>query len=196
MIKRSLIAILFLCGMAKAYSQQTSYTFPTPKGWHVEKIAFPIDFAPKIPFTGTEELRFTPGWGNSKTGEYWAYAFLWFVEGEQSLKKDALQSYLTQYFNGLYLSNLKNKANAPANFTKADIKKARPGLNDEQAFDGKITTLDFLTGQAITFYTRIHIRNYKITGHSAILVEISPQDYQNVVWDKLDGVVNGFEINK
>ena len=43
-----------------------SFVLPAPDGWGKETISFPIDFAPDIPYVGTEELRFTPGWGNVK----------------------------------------------------------------------------------------------------------------------------------
>jgi len=190
MKKILLLSLLSLC-LKYGQAQQAAYTFPLPKGWASEKINFPIDFAPKIPFTGIEELRFTPGWGKSTTNQYWAYAFLWFVDGDQKLKKDDLESYLTQYFDGLYLSNLKNKTGAPANFTQAKVKKMKAQVNDQQTFEAGINTLDFLSGKTISFYARVHVRNYK-TGHTAVLFEISPQDYKNVVWDELDGVVNGF----
>jgi len=194
-MKRYFWALVLLLSANAAICQQAGYTLPTPKGWNTEKITLPIEFAPGIPIKGMEELRFTPGWGDSKTGEYWSYAFLWFIDGLPVYKKDTLENYLTQYFNGLYISNLKNKTNAPANFTAVKLKKNRAALTDQQTFEGKITTLNFLTGQPIAFYVRIHVRNYALNGHTAVLYEISPQDYDNVVWDKLDGVVNGFQVN-
>jgi hypothetical protein len=195
MMKKLILFLALMLFIRTVKAQQITYTFPTPKDWNTEKIALPIDFAPAIPIKGMEELRFTPGWGDSKSSEYWSYAFLWFVDGQQHYKKDTLESYLTQYFNGLYISNLKNKTNAPANFTSVKMKKDKALITDQQTFEGKLTTLNFLTGKPITFYARIHVRNYPASGHTAVLYEISPKDYDNVVWDKLDGVVNGFQVN-
>jgi hypothetical protein len=196
MIKKSVPLFFLLLLLTKAYAQQAGYDFPKPRGWNTEKIFFPIDFAKNIPFQGTEELRFTPGWGNSKTDEYWGYDLLWFVKGLKSVKKGDLDKYIMQYFNGLYLSNLKNKTNAPSGFTKAGFKKAKAQQNDKETFKGGIKTLDFLTGQPIAFNAKVHVRNYPGVQHTAILFEISPQAYKNVVWDCLDGVVNGFAIKK
>ena len=111
------LSLLILC-IQKNYAQRAPYNLPVPLKWGVEKLSIPIDFAPRIPFTGNEELRFAPGWGNSKSSEYWAYVFLWFIHGKPWLHEDTLNSYLTQYYNGLYLSNLKNKTNPPSNFHK------------------------------------------------------------------------------
>ena len=196
MIKRTLILLSLLVACKITTAQQAAYNFPLPQGWDHESMALPIQFAPAIPITGTEDIRFTPGWGKSTTDDYWSYTFLWFINGIPTYKADTLESYLTQYYNGLYLLNLKNKQNAPTNFTHASIKKVHALATDQQTFEGKISTLDFLTGQPITFYARIHVRNYPAIGRTAVLNEISPKDYKNVVWDKLDGIVNGFTITK
>jgi len=134
--------------------------------------------------------------GNSKTEEYWAYDFLWFIEGIPSISKGDLDKYMAAYFDGLYLSNLKNKPTPPANFSKAHFKKADTQINDRQTFEGTINTLDFLTGQPIIFNVKVHVRHYTAVQHTAVLFEISPQDYKNVVWDSLDGVANGFQLKK
>jgi hypothetical protein len=188
-----ILSILMVLSAARSQAQ-ANYDFPKPKGWNTEKLSIPIDFAKSIPFKGAEELRFTPGWGNSKTEEYWAYDFLWFVDGVQSLSKSHLDKYMADYFNGLYLSNLKNKPTPPANFSKAHFKKAGVQMNDKQTFEGTISTLDFLTGQPITFNVKVHVRQYARMQHTAVLFEISPQNYKRVVWDSLDGVANGFML--
>jgi len=195
MIKKLLSILLLLFLVAESKAQQPVYLFPLPQGWGKENIPLPIEFASGIPIKGMEELRFTPGWGNSKTDEYWSYTFLWFIDGTPKYKSDTLQSYLTQYFTGLYTSNLKNKPKPPTGFTQAQIKKVSTQPFDQQTFEGNITTLDFLTGQPISFYARIHIRNFTAIGHTAVLVEISPKEYRQPVWTELDGVANGFKLN-
>jgi hypothetical protein len=194
------LALLFLLTLFAiiAKAQDAGYDFPKPKGWNTEKLNIPIDFAKDIPYSGTEELRFTPGWGDAKnTSQYWGYDFLWYVEGVQSLRKKDLDKYMTSYYNGLYLSNLKGKPTSTGKFTKADIKKADiQQLNDKETYTGTVSTLDFLTGQPINFNLKIHVRQYAPLNHTAIIFEVSPQDYTNMVWDRLDGVANGFSVKK
>ena len=64
----SILLLLLLAMAAKA--QKSAYTFPVPHGWGSETIPMPIKFAPKIPFTGMEELRFVPDWGKAGSDEY------------------------------------------------------------------------------------------------------------------------------
>jgi len=196
-MKRPLLLLVLLFLMKTGYSQQALYTLSLPQNWGTETIKFPIAFAPKIALKGTEELRFTPGWSDSKSEEYWAYVFMWFVDGKPSLDSDTLTSYLTQYFNGLYISNLKDKTTTPpSNFTKAEVKKVGTLPDDQETYEGTISTLDFLTGQPINFFARVHIRNFDKIKHTAVLFEISPQAYGQASWGSLDAVVGGLRVTE
>jgi len=180
-----------------ANCQQATYTLPLPEKWGVEKIPFPIEFAPLIPLKGNEEIRFTPGWGDSKSDEYWSYAFIWFVDGTPHIDNKTLQLYFTQYFNGLFKANQKPNAPAPpADFIKVSFTKAPADANDQETYNGTINTLNFLTGSALTLNVKAHVRNFSALGKSALLFELSPQNYQHPVWNKLDGIVTGFKIKE
>ena len=58
------------------------YFLDVPEGWVAERFPIPIDFAPQIPYKGVEDIRFSPGWGNAFTDEYWTYCFLWYLDGK------------------------------------------------------------------------------------------------------------------
>jgi len=47
-----------------------------PENWKSELIPFPRSFAPSIDFIGFEDLRFSPGWSDSTSQEFWAYTFI------------------------------------------------------------------------------------------------------------------------
>ncbi len=40
---------------------QPTYNLVQPEGWGIERFGIPIDFAPTIPYSGVEDIRFTPG---------------------------------------------------------------------------------------------------------------------------------------
>jgi hypothetical protein len=194
-MKKSLLLFLlvFVCG--KSFCQQSPYVLPLPEKWGHEQFAFPLSFAKSIPFKGNEELRFTPGWGNAASGEYWSYTYLWFIEGKPQISSDTLQNYLTVYFNGLFKINDKTKSiDATVSFTKTQINKVKTATNDQETYEGKISTLDFLTGKSIEFFARIHVRNYLTSNRSAILFELSPKPYSDAVWGELDSIAKGFQL--
>jgi hypothetical protein len=189
-----IIALAFI--VFKANCQQTPYNLPLPEKWGVEKIAFPISFAPGVPFKGSEEIRFAPGWGDSKQENYWSYGFLWFIDGTPKINEDVLKQYLTQYYNGLYLSNQKGKPATLKEFTQLQVKKIATAADDKETYEGRITTLNFLSDDQIILNARIHVRNYAAANKSAILFEISPKDYKQPIWAQLDGIVSGFQFKQ
>lgn len=194
-MKHILVTLCFLFCAGTGTAQDVLYTLPHPDKWGTEKISFPINFAQSIPFKGNEEIRFTPGWGDSKSEEYWSYVFLWFVEGAPAINADNLKQYLTQYYNGLYLTNQKEKTPVNGGFTKIEIKKTTAASGDDETYLGKIATLNFLTKTAFSLNARIHIRRDAVGNHTAVLLEISPRDYKHAVWDSMDKIVAGFEFN-
>lgn len=192
-MKKLILTVLVAFIFGRSFGQQAPYTFPLPDKWAKEQIKFPIDFAPGIPYKGTEELRFTPTWGKAEDNDYWSYVYLWSIDGSPKLNSDTLQRYMAQYFNGLYNANNKVKQ---ADFTRAKIELIKAMGIDQQTYEGSISTLNFLTGKPLVLYTVIHVRNYPAANHSALLFELSPKPYDNIIWDDLNGVVAGFRINQ
>lgn len=196
MKKTVLILIVFFI-FGKTFCQQSPYTLPLPEKWGMEKIAFPISFAPEISYNGNEEIRFTPGWGNEASEEYWSYTFLWFINGTPKIDQIILQDNFSKYFSGLYrLNNKKQPVASDLNFTKPKIEKVETVSGDTDTYRGKISTLNFLNGKDLELFAIMHIRAYADSQHTAVLVEFSPKPYEHSVWQKLNAVVDGFRYNK
>lgn len=194
-MKKVIVTLLIIFSFVKCFAQGTGYSLPLPEKWKSETIPFPLNFAPAIPYQGIEELRFTPGWRNANSNEYWAYTFLWFVDGTPQLSANALNTYIKIYFDGLYHSNNKLSADS-SSITKVNINKAATATGDQETYSGKISTLNFLTNKPIEFYLMIHVQNYTNAKESALFFEISPKQYSNPVWQELDGIVQGFQIQQ
>ena len=192
-MRKLLTGCLWLSLALGAAAQNAPYDFPAPQGWSTEKFAFPLKFAPNIPFNGTEELHLSPGWGKSESDEYWSYVFVWYLDKPGNVGANALNDCLAQYYTGLYLANLGNKPNPPAGFTHADLKPGIPNTYDN-GYEGTITTLDFMTGKPIKFFVRMAIRPLA-DGHTVFLNEVSPKPYPQPVWQTLDGVIHSFKLN-
>jgi hypothetical protein len=192
-MKKPLLTLLLIFIITNAFCQATTYKFPLPEKWGEEKMSFPIKFAIRIPYTGTEEIHFTPGWGNVNSNDYWSYVFLWYVEGVPNINTDVLQSQLTKYYNGLFKSN-NNVEAGHGNITQCKLHQVRTDSGDKETYEGKINTLNFQTRRSIGFYTLIHIRSDNKSNHTALLFEISPRPYDESVWDKLNRVAAGFQF--
>ncbi len=120
-MKNSFVAIVILFCFAAcnnnpgktAISKNESYHFDVPAGWTSEHIPFPISFAGSIPYKGVEDVRFTGGWGNPSSDEYWSYEFVWWLDGEQAMNADTLQQNMRIYYTGLVGDNI-TRRNIPA----------------------------------------------------------------------------------
>ena len=192
-MKRVLLLSCFLFFAGKAFCQQLEYALPQPEKWGKEKIAFPIEFAPLIPFKGMEEIRFTPGWGDIKSEDYWSYTFVWFVEGAPVISRDSLKQYLSQYYTGLYFANQKESPTGDRDFTHVQATKIAAANADKDTYEVKIATVNFLTKQALALNGRIHVRRYQAINRTALLIEISPKDYKHPVWMGMDNIVSEFK---
>src|SRR5205809_2818683 len=110
-MKKTLFIVLLLISLktfgqtpGKEFNPETykpTYSLNIPDGWGVERFAIPIEFAPTIAYKGVEDIRFTPGWGNAESEEYWTYAFLWYLEGNPQMDAKTIEKNLAAYYNGL-----------------------------------------------------------------------------------------------
>ncbi|MBA4168615.1 MAG: hypothetical protein H0X41_13905, partial [Chitinophagaceae bacterium] len=101
-LRLSVLVLLFfsaasLLGQSPVFDT-ASYAMPHPAGWGKEIFPIPIEFAPAIPYTGQEELRFAPGWGDSTSAEYWSYAYVWFINGQPDITQEGMEQNLQQYY--------------------------------------------------------------------------------------------------
>jgi hypothetical protein len=172
------------------------YKFAVPTGWTTEHFSLPPDFAPQITYKGVEDLRFTPGWGDTTSEEHWTYAFLWWLDGNSKIDKSTLQQNLKLYYSGLVARNIPTR-NIPANkivSTVVSIKKIKPYLNDLETYSGTISMLDYHTQKPIVLNIVIHVKDSKTANRRAVYFEVSPKPYSHFIWQKLNATGDSFEI--
>lgn len=122
------------------------YDLALPKNWTEERIAFPIEFAPQINYTGSENLRFAPGWEFTTSEEHWAYAFLWWLDGKSAMDEDKLENNLTAYYTGLVGRNVKPRHIPLSKVLPvvATLQKIEPQPGDLESFQGTVVITDYL----------------------------------------------------
>lgn len=69
------------------------------EGWPAETFALPPDFAPSLP-SGTESLRFAPGWRDPSAEDFWSYAFVMWIDAPAP-DAAGIDHLIETYYNGL-----------------------------------------------------------------------------------------------
>jgi hypothetical protein len=174
------------------------YTLNIPKGWDIERFLIPIEFAPQIPYKGVEDIRFTPGWGNVKSGEYWTYAFLWYLDDKQETNEKIIEDNLKAYYTGLIGRNIEPRK-IPAEKVvpvKTEFKKVKTDTGDLKTFRGTIYMLDYMEQKPMTLNCIVHLKSCSGQNKTFIFNEISPKPYTNNIWQSLNQLWTDFRCDK
>lgn len=170
------------------------YVLPSPEGWGTERFLLPISFAPEIPYTGAEDIRFMPGWSDIKTAEYWSYVFLWYLDGKQEVTAEIIEKNLTAYYTGLFKVNTQSKDLSKKDIVKvkASIAEAPQQGHDEKTFTGTVLMQDYMKLEPLTLNFSIHLLNCSDNNQTYLFYQASPMPYTDKVWDGLNALWSGF----
>lgn len=181
-----------------AKNWQPPYTLSVPKGWDVERFPIPVEFAPEIPYTGVEDIRFTPGWANVKSDEYWTYAFLWYLNSFPKMNENIIQENLKAYYTGLVGRNIEPRKISADKIipTKTSFKRIKTINKDLQTYSGTIEMLDYMEQKPITLNCIVHIKRNKEKNKTFVFYELSPKPLTNDVWLGLNKLWTDFDYTK
>jgi hypothetical protein len=170
----------------------------TLDGWGIERFLIPVDFAPKIPYKGVEDIRFTLGWGDKNSEEYWSYAFLWYLDGKPAIDAVALKRNLDLYYDGLISRNIiKRNISAKIIFkTNTKLKQIATYPGDEKTFQGTVTMLDYMAKAPMVLNCKVHLKKCKGLDKTILFYQLSPKTYSDAVWKKLTKLWADFNCGK
>jgi hypothetical protein len=160
------------------------YSLVTPNGWTVEHFSLPPDFAPQLTYKGIEDIRFAPGWGDSKSDEHWTYSFLWWLEGSPKIDAGILQANLKAYYEGLVSRNIAGIPPDKVVPTTTSVKKTNTASGDIETFNATVSMFDYHTRQAMTLNCLIHLKECKDQKQTAIFLEVSPKPFAPFLFGK------------
>lgn len=185
-------------GIFNAPTYKPEYKLAFPPGWDVERFSLPPDFAKQIIFRGIEDIRFTPGWGDVKSEEYWSYAFLWRLEGNREINAGILQDNLKEYYTGLIARNIPIRKIPAEKITPVvvTISKINTVNGDEETYSGTIRMLDYMAQKPMMLHALIHKKSCPDPLHRFVFFEISPQPAAHAVWSKMNDLYSSFECGK
>lgn len=172
------------------------YKLPVKDKWGMELFGLPPDFAASIPYTGVEDIRFSPGWGDTFHITHWTYAFLWWVEGMPAVTETTLNNSIQAYYEGLVTRNIEPRKIPGEKLvpTAASFHKIKTQQKDGATFQGTIKMLNYLRQVPITLNCLVHVRPLAAQQHTAIFFELSPLPLQHPVWQEMDSFWTGFEM--
>ena len=190
---RILAVAALLAAAGAAPAADSSFTLPVPDGWRTETIPFPLEFAPSLPYSGVEELRFAPGVFVPASEEFWTYAFCWWLPEDTFLDSQLLEGDLATYFAGLTASVTESEHFAADDPRFAiDLVPERDG-DHAHRWAGTAEIFDaFATHTQITLNLDVEAIPCPDAGAVALLFLASPQPAGHVVWRTLQSVRAGF----
>jgi hypothetical protein len=179
-------------------STKDEYTLPIPLNWETETFPIPISFAPSIPYTGVEDIRFAPGWAKASSNQYWSYAFLWQLQNNPTIDNKTIETNLQAYYTGLINSNIeKNKVPKEKIIpTTTKVEKTETSNGDSATYKGTIYMFDYMKQQPITLNCIVHVKYCPNQNSTYLFHEISPKPITDSVWTSLHQIWAGFECKK
>jgi hypothetical protein len=205
----SLIALLIITTSALAQTQGKEfdaekyvppYNLAMPQGWGIERFSIPIEFAPSIPYKGVEDLRFAPGWPDSKSNGYWTYAFLWNLEGHPESNPQIIEKNLTAYYSGLVGRNIERRKIPQEKLVPIKVmikQQTTADQGDLQTYSGTIDMLDYMAQLPITLNCIVHIKTCPLQQNNTFMFyQISPRPLTDNIWKELQNLWTTFECGK
>ncbi|MDB5209044.1 MAG: hypothetical protein JWR72_4119 [Flavisolibacter sp.] len=179
---------------------EAPYHLPIPKDWTIERFLIPISFAPQISYKGVEDIRFTPGWGNVKTDDYWSYAFLWHLDGNPKMDAGIIAGNLKAYYSGLATVNVDStKLKALPENLKAvttSFKETQTAKGDLKTYTGTVAMLDYMQLKRIMLNCIVHVRPCPKENKTIVFYQLSPKPYSHNVWTGLNKLWLDFTCTK
>ena len=153
------------------------------EGWQSETFPLPPGFAPELP-SGTESLRFAPGWRDPAAEGFWSYAFVMWIN-EPAPDAARIDDLLEKYYNGL-MSSFAAGSNKDISGTPARVDVLRTAPN---RYEARMHLIDaFATFEPIDL--RVLVDAAAETDARAVLrIRVSPQPKEHAIWRSLDAAI-------
>jgi hypothetical protein len=184
----TLLLLLFIpfLGISQSQGDSILTVLEAPENWQSEIIPFPLGFAPDIDFVGFEDLRFSPGWSDSTSQNFWTYMFVWYIEKNSSLTESKLTELFNSYYDGLMGVDINNADSTNSN--KLD-KTFCLFIKTNEGFKGKMRVYDrFFTKDYLSLNIKIKESSCPKTNKQIIQCEISPKAFDDSSWEIFDNV--------
>lgn len=152
----------------------------TDATWRQEAFNFPFPFAKEIDLEGIVDVRFSKGWADKESPDFWTYAFGWEISIQEKLTEEALENYMRLYLDGLM--KVVNREDKVLPKTIASFIEL-PNAEDQISYKGNIKLYDaFFTKRTMILNVTVDYSYCKQKNKSLMLFRLSPQNRGTDVW--------------
>lgn len=187
MKKITLVLFLFAYSILSfGQKQENLNLLETDATWRIEAFSFPIPFAQEINLEGSADVRFSKGWEDEKSSNFWTYTFGWNISLTEKLSEEALEKYMRIYFDGLM--NVVNKEEKEIPKTIASFIEI-PNSDNKTTYKGNIKIYDaFFTKNTMLLNVTVDYFYCEQKNKSLMLFRLSPKNRDTDVWLDLEKV--------
>ena len=180
-----------LCAAAFGASAQIA----APSDWRSQQFPFPLQFAPSIPYQGTEYVRFSPTWTHFADVDGFTYVLLWDLQ-RAPLEAEELERAMAVYFDGLMeLATKMRKIEDPGTVSSISLHPMTAPGGWATGLGGRLWTWNgFSKGEALVL--NVEITQRKCTeGRSQVFFAFSKAPREHPAWDSLRHVRDATRCN-
>jgi hypothetical protein len=181
-----------------------SFGYSVPRSWSLETYGFPLPWAPRIAYSGIEDVLLMPAFDDHAAATYHGVVWVWWLDGSPAFDAGSLRSLLVEYFRGLSLERAANGRFNPdldrVTATLAPAAAAAPGAakaarSAATAYRGEVVTYD-REGDLITL--QVDVEEPKCPGdhRTALLFRLAPRPREDAIWKDLQAVTGSFRCRR
>jgi len=196
---RKIIAALLLITLVPfiAKSQDTKAEFlKEPSTWSFERFPLPPVFSPGFPYSGVEELRFSPGMFNKDSTGYFSYAFVAQLDNITAITQAEIKNYLLTYFKDLCGSTAKER------HLSIDTSQITVSLEKKNSLPPGVTIYNallnifgvFADGSPVILNAEIKVVANISTKKCYLIFIASPHKKTDDIWEQLYKIQNSFSM--
>jgi hypothetical protein len=168
----------------------TPKLLPAPVDWRFEAMPLPPRFAPKVKWTGFEEIRFAPGVFDNSSPNYFSYVIALSVNGTSAIDAAGIKDFLETYFRGLLpLVGQRKGLTVNASQIAAEIAPAQTKPKTNARYQGTVTIIDtFTDGRKTTLNVEADVLPQEALKKTYVLLLLSPRARDSKIWKTLRGI--------
>ena len=161
-----------------------------PVDWCFEAMPLPPRFAPRVKWTGFEEIRFAPGVFDNSSPNYFSYVIALSVNGTSAIDAAGIKDFLETYFRGL-LPAVGQRKGLTVNAAQivAEIAPAQTKAKTNVRCQGTVAIIDtFTDGRKTTLNVEADVLPQEGLKKTHVLLLLSPRNRDSKIWKTLRSI--------